>query len=264
MNNYYKKVAEYYDEDVDLGFESRADTNTSLQRIRNAFRTVVERYPFRSALEIGCGPGLDAEWAGRTFSSSEILAIDVSAKMVAAASERTTGLTNVRVMQSSEKEISGLSNEEFEMVYVFFGALNTVENLSSAAEQIYKSMKPGAHAVLTFVNKWYLREMIVNLIKLNIKTAFARLRLTWGGYSPKRFLESRCYSPKEVRKAFSSFQELDHRGYSITYPAWYNHHKVSSNPTKAEKRWQLDDKLNGTSFWKFGEYTLFVFRKPEH
>jgi SAM-dependent methyltransferase len=262
MEKYYKEVGEYYDKDVELGFEKRADTNTSLQRIRGHFRTYVSKQKFTNALEIGCGPGLDAEWFGQSFPDKKLHAIDVSAEMAKTADGRTSGFGKVRVSQATEHDLSDLPNAPFDMTYVFFGALNTVNSLPDAADRIYSSMQPGGVAVLTFVNKWYMRELLVNLLKLRFKVAFARIRTVWGGYSNFRFLASRCYTPSNIRKAFKSFNELDHRGYSILFPAWYNHHKIKGNNDKANRLWEFDEKLNKTPLWQFGEYTLFVFQKP--
>ncbi len=261
--SYYKEVGAYYDEDATSGFEARAEENQSLQRIRNSFREVAAKYAKETALEIGCGPGYDALWYGATFPNSRITAVDVSKEMVSTAGRRTIELSNVTVIQSTEKDLADLPNAPFDLCFVFFGALNTVESLPKAAESIYGALQPGGVAVLTFVNKWYLRELIVNLLKLRWKTAFARIRKVWGGYSPQRHLASSCYAPNQVRKAFASFKEFDHRGFSIVYPAWYNDHKIKHDQAKADRLWNKDEALNAGPFWKFGEYTLFVFQKPE-
>lgn len=262
MKGYYKTVGEYYDKDVELGFEKRADTNTSLQRIRNQFRTYLAKQKFTNALEIGCGPGLDAEWFGENFPDRDLHAIDVSAEMVKSAGLRTAKFGKVKVSQATEHDLSSLPNAPFDLTYVFFGALNTVESLPDAADRIYNALEPGGIAVLTFVNKWYLRELLVLLLKLRFKVAFARIRKVWGGYSTSRYLASRCYTPSTIRKSFRAYKELDHQGFSIMFPAWYNHHKLRGKGDKANRLWELDEKLNKTLLWQFGEYTLFVFQKP--
>ncbi len=60
-DKYYKEVATYYDEDAKLGFEDRASVNLSLDRIRNDFRSITAKYKFKTALEIGCGPGFEIQ-----------------------------------------------------------------------------------------------------------------------------------------------------------------------------------------------------------
>lgn len=260
---YYSEVASYYDEDAGLGFEARADGNRSLERIRRDFRKITDGYPFTCALEIGCGPGFDIHWFASRYPGREFVAVDISQGMVDLAAARIDrdNLSNARVSRSDERHLVEMfGKERFDLVYVYFGALNTVENLDAAAEEIRMLLKPGGFAVLTFVNKWYLRELLVQVVKLNFKTAFARLGKTWGGYSVTRHLPSHCYSPGRIAKAFKRFTLLDKKGYSIVYPPWYNDHKTRNDPARADRLWTMDQKLQKTPLWAAGEYTLFVFR----
>ncbi len=261
--SYYTKVESYYDEDAVLGFEARADGNRSLERIRNDFRDITIRYPFTHALEIGCGPGFDVHWFAAKYPGRRFTAVDISASMVELTRTRLERdrLSNATVFRSDERTLVEMFGEaSFDLVYVYFGALNTVENLHSAAKEIKRLLKPGGIAVVTFVNKWYLRELLVQLVKLNFKTAFARLGKVWGGYSVSRHLPSHCYSPSRIKNAFQDFTLLERKGYSIVYPPWYNDHKIKNNPAKADRLWGMDQKLQNTPFWAHGEYLLFVFR----
>ena len=263
-STYYTQVATYYDEDAVLGFEDRAEVNTSLDRIRRDFRKITVQFPFTKALEIGCGPGFDVHWFASQYPDKEFVAVDISEEMVKLTRKRLNRdqLKNASVFQSDERQLAEQFGEEsFDLVYVYFGALNTVEDLTFSASQIHRLLKPGGVAVLTFVNKWYLRELVVQVMKLNFKIAFARLGKVWGGYSVSRFLPSHCYSPGTILKAFSHFKLLQRKGYSIVYPPWYNDHQVRKNPEKANKKWELDQKLQKTPLWSKGEYTLFVFQK---
>jgi ubiquinone/menaquinone biosynthesis C-methylase UbiE len=260
--SYYSEVATYYDEDADLGFESRAGGNRSLERIRDDFRRITIRYPFEKALEIGCGPGFDVHWFAMNFPERQFTAVDISARMVELAQAKLDkdNLVNASVVQSDERKLTELFGEgNFDLVYVYFGALNTVENLDSAATEIKRLLKPGGVAVLTFVNKWYLRELMVQMARFRFKTAFARLGKVWGGYSVSRHLPSHCYTPRRIRKAFNGFTLLERKGYSIFHPAWYNDHKIRNNPAKADRLWNLDQRLQNTPLWAAGEYLLFVF-----
>lgn len=264
MDNYHKKIAAYYDEDVTLGFEKRAGENFILDKIRDDFREITMKYKLDNTLEIGCGPGFDVAWFAKKFPDSSFAAVDISAEMVNLATQRieSEGLKNASVQQANEKELlPGFGDEAFDMIYVYFGALNTVENLRETAATINQLLIPGGIAVLSFVNKWYLREILVNLIKLRPGPAFGRLGKTWQGYSLDRDLPSHCYSPKQIYKVFSEFSLLERQGYSIFFPAWYNHHKFSGKGSKAEKLWRLDKSLQKTFLWSKGEYALYVFQK---
>jgi len=264
MQDFHHEVSTYYDQDADLGFKDRAESNPLLDKIRSDFRNITLKYPFENALEIGCGPGFDVCFFASKFPNRKITGIDISQRMIDVASEQVSklGLANVRLMVSDERKMKAQFGEgSFDLVYVYFGALNTVADLGFAASEIHKLLKPGGYAVLTFVNKWYLREMLVQALKLRFDVAFARLRKEWGGYSPSRHLPSRCYSPKEIMRHFHQFKLIEKKGYSIKFPAWYNPHKLHNNPQLEAKLWLQDQKLQGTFWWDKGEYTLFVFNK---
>lgn len=263
-SRFHREVSAYYDKDADMNFEARAAANPLLERIRDDFRRITVKYPFINALEIGCGPGFDVAWFASRFPDRKITGVDISANMVSLALKRMSslGLKNVSLLQADERTLSeSFQPESFDLVYVYFGALNTVSDLARSASQIHDLLKPDGHAVLTFVNKWYWREMIVQLMKLNFRLAFARLRKVWGGYSPDRFLPSRCYSPREIRKAFDRFDLVERKGYSILFPAWYNYRKWLQKLPVTDKWWKRDEKLQNTFLWSKGEYTLFVYRK---
>jgi ubiquinone/menaquinone biosynthesis C-methylase UbiE len=261
---FYQSVSEYYDKDADMNFEARAEVNPLLGRIRDDFRAVTVKYPFSNALEIGCGPGFDVAWFAAEFPESRITGVDISENMVRLAQKRISsqGLSNARVVQADERTLlREFGPESFDLVYVYFGALNTVDDLSAAAGQIRELLSTGGYAILTFVNKWYWREMLVQILKLNFKIAFARLKKDWGGYSIDRHLPSRCYSPREISKAFKDFRIIEKKGYSIFYPAWYNYRKWLKRLPETDQKWKKDESLQNSFLWSKGEYTLFVFKQ---
>ena len=158
MSEYYEQVGAYFDEDAN-DFDDRYWTNPILQRIRQAFREEVKRLPFRNALEVGCGTGLDLVHFGTIYPERSLLGIDVSPEMVRLAQARITrsGQSNAQaVVASVERAPDLLGADAFDLCYVFFGALNTVEDLHRSADRLYDATAPGGYLVLTFVNRWYL------------------------------------------------------------------------------------------------------------
>jgi SAM-dependent methyltransferase len=264
-DQYYQSVSAYYDKDADMNFEARAEINPLLGKIRGDFRKITAKYPFTRVLEIGCGPGFDVAWLASAFPGSEVVGVDISDNMVALAQKRidSQSIPNAKVYTADERSLMRLFGPgSFDMIVVYFGALNTVADLKMTAGIIGELLKPGGHAVLTFVNKWYWREMLVQMLKLNFRLAFARLKKEWGGYSTDRHLPSRCYSPKEILSAFKGFRLLERKGYSIFYPAWYNYRKWLKKLDVIEKKWQRDQAIQHTFLWSKGEYTLFVLKRP--
>lgn len=264
MSDYYARVGAYFDAEADA-FDERYWANPILQRMRQSFREEVKRLPFRTALEIGCGTGLDVRHFATIYPERRVVGIDVSTAMLACAERRmeAAGLRNARTLVASADDAPDIEGPEaFDMVYVFFGALNTVEDLDRAADRLYDATAPGGHLVLTFVNRWHLATIAVGLLRGRGREAFRRLRSEWGGYNPERPLSSQCRSPGEVTAAFGPRGALvKRRGFSIAYPAWF-WARWLPKLGRAE-RWlsALDALLNRTPAWSWGEYTLFVFRK---
>ena len=260
---YYREVGLYYDKDA-LDYDSRYWDNPVLQKIRQSFREETKRFSGSSMLEIGCGTGLDLVHFGQTHPSRDIYGIDVSAEMIQRTRDRikTSGCTNIEARQGSEIEIHTLfPHQTFDVIYVFFGALNTTEDLRRAARHISEALNPGGHLVLSFVNKWYLGGMLIDLIRFRFSKAFARLRPVWSGYSPVKYLPSHCYTPGTILSAFSGLQLHQRKGYSIIHPAWY-YTGINKRLLKFSRiLWKVDTIINKSVLWQFGEYSLFVFKK---
>lgn len=262
---YYSQVEAYYDEDAPE-FDSRYWQNPVLQQIRQDFREEVKRHTYRSMLEIGCGTGLDLVHFGKTHPDVRIAGIDISGGMCRIAGERIRRekLTHVNVFKAGVEEVEAhFGRGQFDLVYVFFGALNTVEDLRDAGTALNRVLASGGVMVLTFVNRHYVAGMLIEILKLRFRAAFSRLKPEWGGYSPARHLPSRCYTPAEIKKAFPDFELVKRKGYCIIHPAWYYHRLNRLTGKFSRHLWKADQVLNRTPLWRFGEYTLFVFQKPD-
>ena len=262
---YYKQVELYYDDDAQ-DFDKRYWQNPVLQRIRQDFREQVKRFRFFNMLEIGFGTGIDLLHFSKTHPDANIHGIDVSSAMHKLANERiiNENLKNVSALRGNIEDIESLfPNRKFDMIYVFFGALNTVDNLEKAANDLINASEPGGMLVLSFVNKYYLTGILIELMKFRFNSAFSRLKPIWGGYSPSKHLPSRCYSISEIQKTFHHFHLIHKRGYCIMHPAWYylRINKLLGNRGR-RLLWNIDTILNRTFLWRFGEYSLFVFQKP--
>lgn len=261
---YYREVADYYDREA-CNYEERYWSNVVAQRIRQSFREEVKTHAFGNVLEIGCGTGLDASHFGSIYPERKVYGIDIAPAMVASASRKVQelGLENVRVMVGTPDDLQTLfPGVQFDHIYVFFGALNTVPDLRHVAGMLKKRMNRGGTMVITFVNKWYVADMLVDLLKCRFRRAFRRVRKTWGGYSEVHRLESRCFSPREIKRAFGDdFQITRCRGYSILYPAWYRVRWTYRLGRKiSDVLWNADRILNHTPAWCLGEYALYNFR----
>ncbi len=259
-----RKVAAYFDHEA-CNYEERYWSNPVVQRLRQSFREEVKSHSFTRVLEIGCGVGMDVAHFGSIYPDRQFDAIDIAPAMVnhAKAKVGQLGLTNVRVTLGAVEDLAQLYPDvKFDHVYVFFGALNTVPDLPRVARILRDRMNPDGTMVLTFVNKWYVSDMLLNLARLRFGRAFQRLRRVWGGYSEQHRIDSRCFSPREIRRAFGREFQITHRqGYSILYPAWYQlNWQQRFGRRVCELLWSADQFLNRTPAWSLGEYALYSFQ----
>ena len=264
IDSYHTSIQTYYDQDA-ADFEKRYWTNPILQRIRQSFRETVKTLSFERGLEIGCGPGIDIAHFAHIFPDKKLIGVDISSEMVRHAKAKIAGknLNNARVFNAHTDDLNTLfCGEEFDLIFVFFGALNTVPNLDDAAEKIFSRLSPGGHIFVSFVNKYYLAEIFLQLLKCRPKRAFRRLGNSWGGYSDNKYLRSQCYSSRQVRRIFLQHAvEIQRSGYSIVYPAWYRARWVKTYPRITKLLWKIDGILNKSWLWWTGEYISFVFKK---
>lgn len=260
--SYYNKVKEYYNFDSQ-NFEKRYWDNQTLQKIRQSFRDVSNRFPQESLLEIGYGPGIDMIYFAEKNQDKKVFGIDISDGMYEWASKQIQDkkISNVKLDVGSVEDISDkFEGEKFDHIIVYFGALNTVENIDQIQDYLKKCLTENGTMVLTFVNKWYLLAILKPLLKLKVNHSLRRLRKVWGGYSPSNYLASKCYSSRDVKLYFDKFDLISKRGYSILFPAWYENHINIKYPKFCSLLWKLDSLLQYTPFWNLGEYSLYVFK----
>lgn len=262
--DYYNKITAYYNMDA-IDYESRYWKNPVLQQMRQSFREVVKYFPAKSMLEVGCGTGFDLLHFAKTHPHRKIYGLDVSPKMVKVSNDRLAAnqAANVEVKTGAADEIGKIfPHQTFDLIYIFFGALNTCEDFNHTAGIVANYVSDNGVIVITYVNKWYIGGILIDIAKLKFKKAFARLKPEWGGYSPVHYLPSHCYTPKQVKQAFATLHPVFHNGYSIVQPGWFYttiNRKLGSRLHRV--LWKIDTMLTRTFLWRFGEYGLLVFKR---
>lgn len=263
---YYKNVAQHFDEDARL-FEQRFDENPVLQMIRKDFRKHTEQFDFNNVLEIGCGPGIDLCYFAGKYPDKNFYGFDVSPEMVKIANKNieNKGLKNAIAKTGSVEDVKSLFPEkQFDLIYVYFGGLNTVYDLKQTVKLLYDVASPGAGFVLTCVNRYYLLDFFVRMLKFKFSEATARFRNQWKGYSPGRDLPSNVYSSRYVKKQFQpEFQIMKRKGYSILYPPWYAARHLQKLKALGTFLWKADQLLQKSFFWNNGEYSLYLMKKND-
>ncbi len=267
---YYEEVAKYYDTDAQ-NYEDRYRANSILNLIRHDFRKTTESFfknkTPQNILEIGCGPGIDVIYFSKRYPHATIYAIDVSPKMVELAQKNVKkhAIENAKISVDTLSTFLSKAyteNLQFDLIFSYFGALNTEVNLTSIANHLAVLSKKKSITVLTFVNRWYLMDVILHALLLNPQKTLLRLKNHWRGYSPTKKLNSYTRSFREIRKIFSKkFKIVLTKGYSIIFPPWYSNigNKIAQS-SLGRFLWHTDQFLNHSFFKYCGEYSLYAMK----
>jgi len=126
-------------------------------------------------LELNCGTGIDAvHLAGRGI---RVLACDIAPHMIELARQQAgaTNLIDWRVLPT--ENIGALIDEgTFDGAFSNFSGLNCVDDLSAAAQNLARLLKPGAPILVCMIGRFVPWEILWFLAHGNPTRAFLRLR----------------------------------------------------------------------------------------
>lgn len=255
------QTAAYYDAFAAVA-EERYTSNHVLVRVREAFRRAVEPYPAATVLDLGCGPGTDLAWFAARYPGRRYAGIDVSPRMVALARAKLADRA-VRVERGCAEDLPRVfPGEQFDLIYSFFGPLNTEPDLDRAVGALARAVAPGGVLVLSFVSRTYVADSAVHLLRGRPGRAVARLANRWRGYVPQTPLQAWLYFPRQIEARFApAFQVERREGFSILYPAWYRATRFAEHGAVVRALWIADRVLNRTPLWSAGEHLLYVLRR---
>jgi SAM-dependent methyltransferase len=259
--NDLRETGAYYDAFAETA-EERYTSNHVLVRVREAFRRAVETHPAASVLDLGCGPGTDLAWFAERYPGRRYAGIDVSPRMVELARAKLASRA-VRVERGCAEDVPRVfPSEQFDLVYSFFGSLNTEPDLNRAVGALAQAVAPGGVLVLTFVSRTFVVDTAMHLLRGRLRSAAARLTDRWRGYSDQTPLAASLYFPRQIEAHFApAFQVERREGFSILYPAWYRAARFQENGAVGRALWIADRALNRTPLWSAGEHLLYVLRR---
>jgi len=257
-----RETGAYYDAFAAVA-EERYSSNHVLVRVRAAFRRAVESYPAAAVLDLGCGPGTDLAWFAARYPGRRYAGVDVAPRMVELARARLAGRGRVRIERGCAVDVPRVfPGEQFDVIYSFFGPLNTEPDLGRAVAALAQAVTPGGVLVLTFVSRVYLVDSGVHLLRARPGHALARLTNRWRGYVPQNPLHASLYFPRQIEARFAPAFRVERReGFSILYPAWYRAHRFHPDGRVVRALWIADRMLNRTPLWSVGEHLLYVLRR---
>lgn len=235
---------------------------------RRTIEAVTSRLiPGSRLLDLGCGPGLDAEHLGRL--GYDVLAIDWSPEMAEEASRRirACGLEHrVEVRNLGIHELERLEAGVFDGVYSDLGPLNCVPDLAAAARRIAEKLSAGGIFVASIIGRVCPWEMAL----FGLRRDWKRLRVRFASdFVPVPFygrtVWTRYYTPAEVERTFAAagFERVALRSLGLLIPPPYLEGFAARHPEFLRVLEKLEDRvasLPGLRQW--GDHFLIVMRKP--
>jgi len=194
-------------------------------------------------LEMNCGTGEDARWLASR--GMQVLATDISPRMIEVAQRKLTGLPEQQAVQCQTlawEQLGRLAAAPFDGMLSNFGGLNCVADLPGAARSLATALKPGAIALLCIMGPRVPWEWLWFLAHGRPGAAFRRLRRhrEWSGIAlhyPSIAATVRAFAP--------NFRPLRVGAIGALLPPPYTEGSLGRYPRllaaleRLERRWEV-------------------------
>jgi SAM-dependent methyltransferase len=252
-------AARYHDENVD---------NPLLAAMRRRVVDIVlERVP-RGAhiLDLGCGPGTDAERLGRE--GYRVTAIDWSPEMVRQASGRIRDSRlehRVFVRHLGIHQLDALAPVRFDAALSNFGAFNCVPDVTDIPRRMAARLNPGAIAVLNVIGRHCPWELAIFFARRDLDRAGVRhVKTAVAVPLDGRTVWTRYYSPRELERMFAAagFVLTYRRALGLLVPPPYARSFAERHPRLMDALWSAEDTVAAWPiFREMGDHFVSVLRR---
>lgn len=234
---------------------------------RRTVGAVTAHLPVGSTLlDLGCGPGPDAEYLGRR--GYRVVAIDWSPEMTREADRRirSAGLEAfVEVRHLGIHELDRLPGRSFDAAYSNLGPLNCVPDLGGAARLISERLRPGGTLVASVIGRVCPWEIALHALRgdwTRVRIRFSRdfVPVPFNG----RTVWTRYYSPAEFERAFvaAGFRRISVRSMGLLLPPPYLQGFAERHPRWLTLLDGLEDRLAACPIVRrWGDHFLIVMQK---
>lgn len=257
-----------FDTVADTYADSNARNPVLREMRRRTVMAVTERLPAGSTLlDLGCGPGPDAEYLARR--GYRLVAIDWSPEMVneTARRIRAAGLEDrVEVRHLGIHELHELGERTFDAAYSDLGPLNCVPDLAACARWIGERLRPGGILVASVIGRFSPWEIALYGLCRDWKrlgVRFSRELVPVPFYG--RTVWTRYYWPAEFERTFvaAGLARLSLRSLGLLLPPPYLTGFAGRHPRLLRALAWLEDRIAAYPvFRNWGDHFLIVMRKP--
>jgi SAM-dependent methyltransferase len=242
--------------------------NPLLAAMRERTLALVRRYAPAGGrlLDLGCGPGSDAEVLGRA--GYHVTGVDASAAMIAEAGERIRHAAldgHVVLDNLGIHELDRLPPGTFDLAYSNFGPLNCVPNLQNVARSIAQRLRPGGMLIASVIGRVCPWEIALYLAQRN----WARVRIRFEHSFVAVPLEGRTvwmryYSPSEFAAAFAAagFWRHSLRALGLVVPPPYLQAFARRHPRLVQMLQSIEDRSGAWPVLRnMGDHFLIALRR---
>jgi len=159
--------------------------------------------PGRSALEVGCGTGIFLQVAAST--GADIVALDLSADLLAQARKRTASAANVRLSLGNAEQMP-FKGGSFDAAYG--SSILHHLNIDAALAEIFRVLRPGGRIAFAEPNIWNPQVAVMFHLGLTKK---------YFGVSPDEMAFSRFRAARALRRA--GFTAVVIKPFDFLHPA---------------------------------------------
>jgi SAM-dependent methyltransferase len=253
---------------VATGYHQSNVDNPLLCAMRKRTLAAIRRSaaPGARLLDLGCGPGTDAE----TLASEgyEVIAIDASPRMVDEARLRVEAANlagRVIVHHLDIDELDRLSPGCVDVAYSNFGPLNCLADLRRTAEAIARRLRPGGFLVASVIGRLCPWELALygargDFRRAAVRFAPDRVAVPLNGH----IIWTRYYTPREFERPFrpAGFQRVSLRAIGLFAPPPYLDAFAGRRPSLVDVLHRLDDLVGGWPLLRnTGDHFLIVLQK---
>lgn len=248
-------------------YDGPRGNNAILKRMRRDLWRAVEREvpPGGHLLDLGCGPGIDAEHlASRGY---RVTAIDWSPRMVEETLKRAkqAGLEGrMSAHAIGIHELDALVHEQFDGIYSDFGPLNCVPDLEAVARACAGRLRPGCKLIVSVMGRVVPWERLYYTLRGDLDRARVRdKRSTVPVGLNRHTVWTAYYTPQEFYGYFKGgFALSSYRGLGLFLPPPYLVDAYERTPRVGSFLGWLDDQLAGLPLLRdAGDHFLMVMTR---